>query len=295
MQTITTPTLEIAYEQGGPTDGPAVLILHGWPDAPRGWNKVAANLQAAGYRTITPWLRGFGPTLFLDAETPRVGTAIALAQDAVDLADALKIDRFAVVGHDWGARTAYTLAALFPNRIASITALALGYQPRGAATVPSFDQARRFWYQWFMCTDGGAEKIEADPMGFARIQWDTWSPAGWFEEEEFARTAENFNNPDWLAITLNSYRSRWRSGETSTPAYDRLRARLHTVEQIAIPTLLIQGAADTCVAASESESLDDYFTHSYRRLLLDGIGHFPHREAPEPVSEAVLRHLNAHQ
>jgi pimeloyl-ACP methyl ester carboxylesterase len=132
---------------------------------------------------------------------------VALAQDALDLADALSLETFAVLGHDWGARVAYTLAALFPERVTAIAALALAYQPRGQFSVPSFDQSRRFWYQWFMCTDTGAEAVRKDPIGFARIQWETWSPSGWFDDAEFDLTAESFSSPDWVEISLNAYRA----------------------------------------------------------------------------------------
>ena len=173
MKTTRTDLLEIAFEEGGPDNGRPVLLLHGWPDAPCGWNGIAPQLHAGGWRTIAPYLRGSGPTRFLSDQTPRVGAGLAIAQDAVDLADRLALDRFAIVGHDWGARAAYTVAALFPERVTSITALALAYQPKGLFTIPSFDQARRFWYQWFLCTDGGAAKVQANPVEFARIQWET--------------------------------------------------------------------------------------------------------------------------
>ena len=195
MKTIQTDLLEIAFEEGGPDDGRAVLLLHGWPDAPSGWNGIAPLLHAKGWRTIAPYLRGFGPTRFLSDTTPRVGAGIALARDAVDLADNLALDRFAVIGHDWGARAAYTIAALFPDRVTSIAALALGYQPQGLFTIPSFDQARRFWYQWFLCTDGGAARVLADPVEFARIQWETWSPPGWFTARDFAQAAQLAQSP----------------------------------------------------------------------------------------------------
>jgi pimeloyl-ACP methyl ester carboxylesterase len=260
---------------------------------PRGWNAVATHLQAAGWRTIVPYLRGFGPTRFLSAKTPRVGTSIALAQDTIDLADKLNLDRFAVVGHDWGARTAYVLAALFPHRMTRIAALSVAYQPRGLFKVPSFDQSRRFWYQWFQCTDGGAAQVAADPVGFARIQWKTWSPAGWFEESEFARTAESFRNPDWVAITLNSYRSRWRDGEAWDPRYDSLKKKLRDTEQLAIPTLMVQGIKDDCDPPDQSEDQESYFTAGYERVLLESVGHFPHREAPDAAAAAILRHLRS--
>jgi len=232
MKTIHTDLLEIAFEDGGPANGPPVLLLHGWPDAPCGWSGLAPRLYAGGWRTIAPYLRGSGPTRFLSDETPRVGAGLALAQDAVDLADRLALDRFAIVGHDWGARAAYTVAALFPERVTSITALALAYQPQGLFTIPSFDQARRFWYQWFLCTDGGAAKVQANPIEFARIQWETWSPPGWFTAKEFAKAAESFANPDWALVTRNTYRSRWREGEAWDSRYDPLQRKLHEVRAI---------------------------------------------------------------
>jgi pimeloyl-ACP methyl ester carboxylesterase len=291
MNRVRTDLLEIAYEEGGPSDSPPVILLHGWPDTPRGWKKVSEILQAEGCRTIAPYLRGCAPTEFLSEETPRVGSAVALAQDAVELADELKLQTFAVAGHDWGARVAYTLAALFPERVTAIAALSLGYQPRGVFNIPSFAQSRRFWYQWFLCTDGGAEKVRNDPAGFARIQWDTWSPPGWFDEAEFAETAESFSSADWAAITLNAYRSRWLQGEVSDPRYAHLQRRLGEVEFLSAPTLMIQGLSDWCDPPEESEGLEKWFTGGYRRLTLENVGHFPHREAAEQVAKAVLDHF----
>jgi len=293
MKTTRTDLLEIAFEEGGPDNGRPVLLLHGWPDAPCGWNGIAPQLHAGGWRTIAPYLRGSGPTRFLSDQTPRVGAGLAIAQDAVDLADRLALDRFAIVGHDWGARAAYTVAALFPERVTSITALALAYQPKGLFTIPSFDQARRFWYQWFLCTDGGAAKVQAHPVEFARIQWETWSPPGWFSAIEFAQAAESFSNPDWALITRNAYRSRWREGEAWDSRYDPLQRKLHEVEAISTPTLMIQGASDYCDPPSLSEGLERHFRGGYERVLLDAVGHFPHREAPAAVATAILRHLGS--
>ena len=298
MPTIKTRDLEISYEESGPSSGKPVLLLHGWPDAPRTWHAVVAKLNAAGYRTIAPFLRGFGATKFLRPETPRVAQPPVLAQDAIDLADALRLERFALVGHDWGARTAYTAAALFPERLTSITAMSVAYQPRGEAKAPGFEQAMRYWYQWFMCTDGGVEKVKEDPIGFARIQWQTWSPAGWFTEQEFAGTAKSFTNPDWVTITLNSYRSRWRQGEPKDeqidPRYGDLTERLKQVETLSTPTLMLHGAVDTCAGVEQSEGAEKYFTGGYRREVIAGAGHFVQRESPDAVAAAVLQHLAAH-
>jgi pimeloyl-ACP methyl ester carboxylesterase len=292
MPQAVTRVLNIGYEAAGPLDGPVVMLLHGWPDDVRVWRTVAPSLHAAGLRTIAPYLRGFGPTRFLSSETRRDARGVALAQDAVDLADALGIREFAVVGHDWGARAAYTLAALFPERITRIVGIALAFQPRGQFKLPAFSQARRFWYQWFMTLDQGAEAVRADPKGFARIQWDTWSPSGWFDDAEFEATAQSFANPDWAEITLNGYRGRWRPRpELFDQRYDHLQKQLNAIETLGTRTLTIQGGSDFCDEPAQSEGMEPFFTAGYRRIVLDGVGHFPPREASEAVAQAVLAHF----
>jgi pimeloyl-ACP methyl ester carboxylesterase len=289
---IATPTLDIAYADSGPAEGPVVFLLHGWPDAARGWSRVAERLNAAGYRTVVPELRGAGGTRFLDADAVRDGSAVALVQDAIDLADALNVESFDFVGHDWGARTAYALAALYPERVRRIAALSVGYQPAGAFDVPDFAQSRRWWYQWFMTLDAGPAAVAADPKGFARIQWETWAPSGWYDEAEFAASARAFENPDWVPITLNSYRRRWRAGEATDPALAPLHDRLGSIEKLATRTLMIHGGADSCTDPSTSEGQAGYFTGGYRRVVLDGVGHFPQREAPDAVADALIAFLS---
>lgn len=288
---IETPVLEIEVEDDGPPDGRPVLLLHGWPDAPRGWRHVAVALHERGWRTIVPALRGSGATRFRSAQTPRDGRGVALAADAIDLLDELGLDRVAVAGHNWGARAAYTLAAVAPERVEAIVALALPYQPRGAFAIPPFEQARAFWYQWLLYVDAGAHAVAADPIGFARLQWDTWSPAGWFDDEEFTATAGSFANPDWVAITLNAYRSRFLPGEPRDARYEPLERRLRHTELIGTPTLMIQGGEDRCDQPAASADQERFFTGGYRRIVIDGVGHFPHREAPDAVAEAIDRHL----
>jgi pimeloyl-ACP methyl ester carboxylesterase len=290
MEIVETELLRIGYESGGPAGGPRVLLLHGWPDDVRGVRPLAPLLEAAGFRWVAPYLRGFGPTEFLTARATRDGSAVALAQDALDFVDRLRWSSFAVVGHDWGARAAYTLAAIAPERLSSITALALAYSPRGAFPTPSFPQSRRWWYQWFMTTDRGAEAVRRNRKEFARIQWETWSPAGWFEQQEFEATARSFENPDWVAITLHGYRSRWRVEQMDT-RYDKLRERVTRTEQLRVPALMVQGGADECDPPSESEGQERLFPAGYRRAVLEHVGHFPAREATETVAGLVLQHL----
>jgi pimeloyl-ACP methyl ester carboxylesterase len=288
----TTSLLEIAYETGGPEQGPPVLLIHGWPDDARTFDKVAPALQEAGFRTYAPWLRGFGPTRFLAGETPRSGQIGALAGDMIELADALGLERFAIVGHDWGARIAYFLAAILPERIERIAALSVGWEPGGLAT-PGLVQARAFWYQWFMATERGAAVVREKGRDFARFQWETWGPPRWFDEADFAVTAAAFDNPDWAQITLHAYRVRW--GEAvPDPRYAALEERQKEVRQIVVPTLMIQGGDDRCVLPAATEGKERHFAGPYRRVVLEGIGHFPTREAPEEVAKLVVDFLGEH-
>jgi pimeloyl-ACP methyl ester carboxylesterase len=288
MKTIRTDLLDIAYLEDGPDDGWPVLLLHGWPESPVGFVPLATRLQKQGYRTIAPFLRGFGPTRFLSADIPRDGGAIALAQDALDLMDRIGIHSFSVIGHDWGARTGYVLAALAPKRVKFLCALSVAFQPGFEFRVPSYDQSRRFWYQFFMCSDKGAKRVMEDPIGFSRSQWETWSPAGWFSEEEFCEASHAWDNPDYPAITLNGYRSRWLDDEVRDTRYDDLRNKLQAVDQISVPTLMIQGQSDFCDPPSESEGLEQHFAAGYHRKVINNTGHFPHREASATVADLVL-------
>ncbi|MBB6143080.1 pimeloyl-ACP methyl ester carboxylesterase [Silvibacterium bohemicum] len=248
-------------------------------------------MHEAGFRTIAPYLRGFGATRFLSLGTPRVGAIAALAQDALDFMDRLGIPRFSVIGHDWGARIGYAIAALEPGRISSLSALSVAFQPRFAFQPPSYDQSRRFWYQFFMCSDKGMKRVTEDPIGFSRFQWNTWSPKGWFTEEDFNNAALAWRNSDYPTITLNSYRSRWLENELRDPRYSGVQAKLNEAERIDVPTLMIQGESDFCDAPSESADLDPHFTRSYKRIVIPGVGHFPHREAPAAVADAILHQL----
>jgi pimeloyl-ACP methyl ester carboxylesterase len=289
IQFVTTPLLRIAYETGGPENGAPVLLLHGWPDDARTYDKVAPALIAAGFHTIVPWLRGFGETTFLSKETIRSGEMVAMAQDALDLVDALNLKTFAIVGHDWGARIAYALAILAPERVKRIVTMSVGWQP-GALPTPHFEQARKYWYQWFMATELGAKAVSENRKAFARIMWQTWAPPGWFGEAEFDRTARSFENPDWAGITVHSYRVRW--GEApKDPRYAELDELVLGAKAISVPTLMIQGGADSVTLPDTTEGKDQYFTGGYRRVVLDGIGHFPTREAAGEVNRLVVEFL----
>lgn len=285
-----TPLLRIGYEQNG--EGKPLLLLHGWPDSIRTWDKVVPGLVAGGYRTIAPFLRGCGQTTFHDSATLRSGQVTALVQDAIDLLDALHIERATILGHDWGARAGYALAALFPERVERLVVLSAGYE---AGIKPGNDlepnQAHANWYQWFFHTKQGEEALVWNRRELCRYLWNTWAPGMPITDAEFAETAMAWENSDWFAITLHAYRVRWGAA-LKDERYESLESRLDKLPKIHIPTILLHGAEDGACLGQLSAMQDESFTGDYHREVLASVGHFPQREQPQAVLDAVLSSKN---
>ena len=149
--------LDVGYVDTGPADGPAVVLLHGWPYDIHSYEGVTPRLAAAGYRVIVPYLRGYGTTRFLSEGTVRNGQQAALALDAVALIDALGIETAIVAGFDWGARTADVMAVLWPERCKAIVSVS-GYlisSPAGNQTPLPPQAAFAFWYEYYFATPVG--------------------------------------------------------------------------------------------------------------------------------------------
>ena len=293
IQEIKTSVLKLAYEEGGPKGGKPILLVHGWPDSPRTFDRILPSLHAAGYRTYAPYLRGYGGSEFrspfLGRKPRRTGQPVALAQDVIDLADALKLKSFDYVGHDWGARTGHVLAALFPQRLNRLVTLSVPFEP-GSAKPPKLPQAQAYWYQWFLCSIPGEKAFRADPVAYCKRQWDTWGPPGWYSTQELAAAAQSWTGKDFADVVLHSYRSRWGHAELD-PAYSLLQTRFESARSLDIPTLLIHGLEDHCTLAETTDGAGRYFTNGYRRILLEGVGHFPQRERPDVVATEILTHL----
>jgi pimeloyl-ACP methyl ester carboxylesterase len=288
---IATSVLDIAYESAGPPDGKPVILLHGWPDDVRTWDKVLPLLHGHGFRTIAPYLRGFGATRFRRASTMRSGQLSALARDVLDLADALALSRFAIVGHDWGARAAYITAAIAPDRVSHCAALSVGWGTNDPQQQLPLSQIRNYWYHWYFALDRGARLVEEQGGALARFAWETWGPSGWFTDAEFDRTSESFRNPDWAQVVVHSYRHRWGLAP-GDPAYDAVEAQLRPTPTISVATLVLHGAADACNDPSSSAGRERFFSGRYERVILDGVGHFPTRESPAAVGRALAAFLS---
>ncbi|MBV9843315.1 MAG: alpha/beta hydrolase [Sphingomonadaceae bacterium] len=289
MISIRTKLLEISYKDDGPSDAPVVLLLHGWPDDASTWDGIVPALNETGFRTIAPNARGFGQTRFLGPEVPRTGNAAMLALDAIDLLDRLAVGRFVVAGHDWGANIAEMLAVGWPDRVERIAMLSTPSRLGGLKT-PPFWHARLQWYHWFQTTERGARAVRDDPKGFARIMWETWSPAGWFDDALFEKAAESFENPDWVDVTLHSYRSRW--GEAEPDLLSKwLDDKVKSTSAIAVPAIYIQGEQDGVNPPPTSENVAEKYSGPFRRIVIPAVGHFPTREAPDEVAEQLVRHF----
>lgn len=291
MPKIQTNLLEIIYRDDGPRDAQVVLLLHGWPDDSSTWDAISPILSDAGLRTVAPNTRGFGQTRFLSPTTPRAGNAARLALDAIEMLDTLGVERFSVAGHDWGANMAAILAVGWPDRVDRIAMLSSPPQLGGLSN-PPFWHARLQWYHWFQATKRGEEAVRADKKGFARIMWETWSPAGWFDDATFNRVATSFDNPDWVDVTLHSYRSRWGEAEPD-PSSQWLDDKVRATKTLSLPAIYFQGELDGVNPPATSEHIAGKFSGSFERIILPGVGHFPTRERPAEVAARLLKHFRS--
>jgi pimeloyl-ACP methyl ester carboxylesterase len=290
IRRIRTSVLEIAYEESGTANGACVFLLHGWPYDPRDYDEVVPPLVAAGCRIIVPYLRGFGPTRFLSSATPRSGQQAALGNDLRELMDALGIERATLAGYDWGGRAACIVAALWPERAAGlVTVNSYNIQNIAASMKPaSPSQEHRLWYQYYFHNERGRAGLQANRRELCRLLWTLWSPHWDFDDGTFARTAASFDNPDFVAVTIHSYRHRYAFA-AGDPALEPIEARLAVQPRIAVPTIALQGEADGVHPPEASEKHGVFFTGPFQRRLLPRIGHNPPREAPQAVADAVLQ------
>jgi len=290
---VRTPSLDIGYEESGAADGTPVILLHGWPYDPRCYDAVVPLLTQARCRVIVPYLRGFGPTRFLSADTPRSGQQAALGNDLRELMDALQIPRALLAGYDWGGRAACVVAALWPERaIGLVTGNAYNIQDIANANKPQApEQEARFWYQYYFHTERGRAGLEQNRRALCRLLWRLWSPHWDFDEATFEKSAASFDNPDFVAVTIQSYRHRYGSAP-GDPALDEIERRLAAQPKITVPAIALQGEADGVLGPELSQGHARQFTGRYERRVLPRIGHNPPQEAPGAFADAVLALLN---
>jgi len=281
--------LNVGYAEAGPAAGPVVILLHGWPYDIYSYAEVAPLLASEGYRVIVPYLRGYGSTQFLSAETVRNGQQSVLALDIIHLMDALKIKQAIIGGFDWGARTANIIAALWPERckaLVSVSGYLIGSREANKAPLPPQAELQ-WWYQYYFATERGRLGYEKYRADFAKLIWQIASPKWDFGDAAFERSAAAFNNADHVSIVVHNYR--WRLGlADGEPAYDELEMRLAKGPVIKVPTITLEGDANGAPhppAPSYANKFSGPYAH---KVITGGIGHNLPQEAPKAFVNAII-------
>ena len=281
--------LNVGYVESGPAQGPAVILLHGWPYDINSFAEVAPILADAGYRVIIPYLRGYGTTRFLSDASMRNGQPSAVAVDVIALMDALKIGSAIVAGFDWGARTADVMAALWPERVralVSVSGYLIGSQQAGTKPLPPKAELE-WWYQFYFATERGRAGYEKYRYEFAKLIWRLASPRWHFDDATFDRSARSFDNPDHVAVVIHNYRWRLGLAEGET-RYDELEAHLTSAPTIGVPTITMEGDANGA-PHPDPATYAGKFTGKYsHRTITGGIGHDLPQEAPRAFAQAIL-------
>ena len=281
--------LSVAYAEAGPTTGPVVILLHGWPYDIYSFVDVAPLLASAGYRVLVPYLRGYGPTRFLASETFRNGQPSAVAVDIVAFMDALKIEKATLAGFDWGARTANIVAALWPERcksMVSVSGYLIGSQESGKMPLPPAAELQ-WWYQFYFATERGRIGYDKYRRDFSKLIWQLASPKWKFDDATFDRSAASFDNPDHVSIVIHNYRWRLALAEGESK-YDALDKKLAEFPVITVPTITLEGDANGAPhpdPASYAKKFSGSYSH---RLIKGGIGHNLPQEAPTAFAQAVI-------
>jgi pimeloyl-ACP methyl ester carboxylesterase len=288
MPSIVAGVLRVEYHDY-PGDGVPVILLHGFPYDVQAYAEVAPLLAAAGHRVIVPYLRGYGSTRFLSAQTPRSGQQAALAHDLLALMDALAIPRALLGGYDWGGRAACIVAALWPDRAAGL-ATCNGYNlqdiPRSGQPAPPEDE-HRMWYQYYLHGERGRAGLSANRREFCRLLWRLWSPNWDFDEATFERSAPSFDNPDFVDVVVHSYRHRYALVE-GDPALEATEIRLREQPAIGVPAIALDGTGDGVVRGAGGLDHAHHFTGCYEHREIPLVGHNLPQEAPQAFARAIL-------
>jgi pimeloyl-ACP methyl ester carboxylesterase len=289
LKNINAGDLCIAYEESGNVDGPAIILLHGFPYDVRAYDDVAKHLLTENCRIIVPYLRGFGPTKFLSPDTIRSGQQAALANDLIALMDALSIQKAIVGGYDWGGRACCIVSALLPERIIGLVSMA-GYNIQNIAkysepVAPEIEMLN--WYQFYFHSDRGRLGLTKYRTELCRLLWRNWSPTWKFDDDTFEATAVSFNNPDFVEVVVHSYRHRYGLAN-GDPKFETIEQLLQKQPTIKVPAIILDAEADGVEPFSGTGKDASYFEGSYERRVAKGIGHNLPQEAPAEFARAIL-------
>ncbi|HWX85127.1 MAG TPA: alpha/beta hydrolase [Xanthobacteraceae bacterium] len=281
--------LNIAYYEAGPADGPAVMLMHGFPYDIHSYVDVAPMLASKGCRVIVPCLRGYGPTRFRDPKTPRSGEQAAIGADMMALMDALQIKRAVFAGYDWGGRAACVGAALWPERcIGLVSVNSYLIQDIANALLPARPLREvPLWYQWYFQIERGRAGLAANRREIAKILWQQWSPNWHFDDACFERTAIAHDNPDYVDIVIHSYRHRYGLAEGDR-RYADIQRRLAQLPPITVPSVTLDGEGDGVAPATDGSASASKFKGRRVHRVIPRAGHNLPQEEPEAFAAAVM-------
>ena len=289
LKQINAGLLNVGYAEAGPADGAPVVLLHGWPYDIYSFVDVAPLLASAGYRVIVPYLRGYGSTRFLSADTFRNGQPAAVALDIIAFMDALKIEKPVIGAFDWGGRTACIIGALWPERckaLVSVSGYLIGSQEAGKMPLPPKAELE-WWYQFYFATERGRIGYDKNRRDFNKLIWRQASPQWKFDDPAYDRSAAAFENPDHVAVVIHNYR--WRQALAEGEAkYDDVEKRLAAGPNIGVPTITMEGDANGAFHVDPSAYAKKFTGKYAHRNLTGGIGHNLPQEAPQAFAQAVV-------
>jgi pimeloyl-ACP methyl ester carboxylesterase len=293
MKTVATERVEIACETYGDRNtGDPVILLHGFPDDASAWRRVGSALASAGYYALAPYTRGCGPSRFRRNDIPKSGQVAARMRDLQELMDALGVTRALLVGQDWGAATAQALSMLHPERVERLVLLnghgLFNMAVFAQGKLPSWQTIHAGWYQWLFATPIGRPVLEADREGLARYLWERWSPGWDHPPEDLEAVLGSISNPDWVAVAISAYQQ-WQSDPSADPVDADASAKLAATPPIHRPTLNIQGARDAVDLPADTHlGQEAFYRGGLESVVLEGCGHFLHRERPDAVAQLIL-------
>lgn len=287
--------LDVAVEQHGDPKGWPVVLLHGFPYDPRCYDRVAPPLAEAGAYVVVPYLRGYGPTRFIDPTTPRSGQQAALAADLRELVAALGLVSPIMAGFDWGGRAACVAAALWPQMARALVSVS-GYNLQnisGASSPAPPELERSLWYQYYLHGERGRAGLQTYRREFTRLLWQEWSPHWSFTDDEFTATATSFDNPDFVDVVVHSYRHRY--GLTAgDPAYQELENQISAQPPIPLPTVVIDPQSDPLVPFVTPRAAHEWHFPALLDVRSAHAGHNVPQEAPATFADAILHaHANS--
>ncbi len=287
LKRVETDLLEIGYFEHGAADGWPCILNHGFPYDVHCYDECITPLVEAGARVLTPYLRGYGPSRFLHDTTLRSGEQAALGHDLLQFMNALNIQQSVLAGFDWGGRAACVVAALWPERVSALVSgnsyniqdIANSMQPASA------EEEASYWYQYYFHCERGRAGLQQNRRQIAELLWRMWSPTWAFTGEDFLRTADAFDNPDFVDVVIHSYRHRYALVD-GDPAMLPIERKLQAQPDITVPTIGIDGEENGVHLPTTHYAVK--FRGGFEYRIFKDAGHNLPQEKPQQWARAVI-------